>query len=74
MFEIRDVLSMHELGLAKRWILYRLQGRNLFVALVTYFLFLALIRIFFILLQFIPDSYRKMKEEDERNRIDDEND
>ncbi len=74
MFEVSHVLSMHELGLAKGWILYRLQGSNLFVALVTYFLLLALIRIFFILLQFIPDSYRKMKEENERNRIEDEKD
>ncbi len=72
LIEVPGLVSMNELGVMDGWIDYRLETPHLIVSLVSYFLLLALIRILFLLLQWLPDLYKKAKEEDERIKLEDD--
>lgn len=72
LIEVPAIMSMNELGIAANWIHYKLETVHLIVSLVSYFVLFALIRALFLVFQWLPDLYKKAKEEDERNKLDDE--
>ena len=72
LIEVPAMISMNELGLARGWIHYKLETVHLIVSIVSYSVLFALIRALFLVLQWLPDLYKKAKEEDVRNKLDDE--
>lgn len=67
--ELSAVLSMNELGrdVAYGWLKYRFASMHIIVVLVSYGTIFALVRILLLLLQHIPELYRKAKEEAEND-------
>lgn len=72
LIEVPGMWSMNELGIMEGWIRYRLETTHLIVSLVAYALLFVLIRILLLLLQHLPDLYKKAKEEDERIKLEDD--
>ncbi len=65
--EIPGIVSMHELGIARGWINYRLEGTHPLVFITCYAVVFVVLRIMLLLLQSFPELFKKAKEEQERN-------